>query len=316
MDFYKCFGITVIVSLYLSVHIGFLLSLVSLFYNLFYYDRIIISQKMWDHLLTVLFFAIAATGYHSVSQQTESKGICSPSDIDETEPNYITEERNRIKVLIKENDDSCCPIFNRLKKYIFWLSFTSMGILNGILYFISLDQIDNDSHPKWLEVIDYIIGIFSFISVVGILILAAIYVVSCEKLAFKFIILNEYITGLGKSKELPNLKNLKFIKDWYTWNHQRVSDFDCVYNAQATGYFILLFSAIIVNVRRVVNEHNDPWPTTFSIIYITFMIISFFYSFKSASDVSDKSKDTLRYLYKFVLTAENHQRTPEFDREV
>jgi hypothetical protein len=301
-----------LLAIVIPVHIGVILSSIKLFYELFStsLSYSIISQQMWESLLTVLFFLVGTIGCDSVLIKRYKYRICNHHDFEKKEPDNIATERRTIE----ERDRSLSCQCNCIR-YVFRFCLILMAVFNGILYFSpSNNNDDNNSHPNWIKRIDVIVGIFSLLSVIIIIFLSGLYVRSCEELAYMFKILNRRIEELETLIFLRDTPHLKLVKQWYSWNYQRVFEFDCVYNIQAAGYVVLLFSAILVTIRKVVNENNDQWVFVISLLYIIIMIISFFYLLKIASDVSEESKNTLRQLYKFALTAE--ERSPELDREV
>ncbi len=137
----------------------------------------------------------------------------------------------------------CVINYERLKNLIFWfLGSCVMGVFKIIIHPNSNNYYDYNI--RWVYVIDNIVAVLAYFSLIFLSVPTYAYMKVCSKLVLNFTILNEYITNLKKSNTVPNLQHLEFIKEWYIWNHRRASEFDYIFNVQANGYVIFLFSAI------------------------------------------------------------------------
>ncbi|XP_054152647.1 uncharacterized protein LOC128951424 [Oppia nitens] len=166
---------------------------------------------------------------------------------------------------------------------------------------------------------------FTFVTLYSlyvVLFVMVLYIALCWIMKFRFEHLNFYVQTLTKRQVKPELKHLEIVKQWYKENLDNVDKIDQIFNGFIFAYFVFLFFGIIVEIGDLLalfnnNANNtDKSQVISTLIVITLMLFSMFYTIKQTSDVTDQSMNTGKYLFEYVLATDPSDRSQLYTNEM
>jgi hypothetical protein len=266
------------------------------------------SQEFWDNVISLLFFLITAIiPLAAFTKFKKHPCACMLRKIEETLGNEIEGLR-----------DHC---WMKIRRY-----FGRILVITTILFDHSLNFVNHEHFVKNigkpLQVININIAInaFSFLMGFYVIIVLIALVNTWHRFWRMFKKLNMYIERLKHPVELGELDK---IKTYYRRTVHAAEQSDEGANIFYGGFCVLLFSGIIIKVRRVATDiqlsenkfiYNDY--IGLLIAHIVLMTLTLIITMKYAADINSESKLCLKYVNILSAKAPVVERTIEFDREV
>jgi hypothetical protein len=256
-----------------------------------------LSTECVDDIENSLYFLIGVIAFWSIYTRLEKFNIFS-ADV-WVEPTFIknirVESRSRFRITFFD--------------LFFWITFVSLLISYSVSYFYPPKNTSNG-------IIRSINGVLLITTLLAIYAFNALYFICCKKFTKSFAELNLTIDRMKDEKIKPDIESLDFIECWYNFYSRKVVNFDYVFNITFAGRIILLFTNIIVTMRKLAIDKQNMGSTILSYIDATLMMSLFYFLIKSGVNVNEESRKTSEQFHKYILSFKLKDRSPDFDRQV
>lgn len=260
-----------------------------------------LSIECVDDIENSLYFFIGVIAFWSIFTRLEKFNIFS-ADV-WVEPTFIKNIRQNIRV---ESGSRFRITFFDL---LFWITFVSLLISYSVSYFYPSRNTSNG-------ILRTINGVLLITTLLAIYAFNALYFTCCKKFTKSFTELNLTIDRMKDEKIKPDIESLDSIEFWYNFYSQKVKNFDYVFNITFAGRIILLFTNIIVTMRKLAIDKQNMGSTILSYVDATLMMSLFYFLIKSGVNVNEESRKTSEQFHKYILSFKLKDRSPDFDRQV
>jgi hypothetical protein len=266
------------------------------------------SQEFWDNVISLLFFLITAIiPLAAFTKFKKHPCACMLRKIEETLGNEIEGLR-----------DHC---WMKIRRYFGRILVITTILFDHSLNFVNHEHfVKNSGKPLQVININIAINAFSFLMGFYVIIVLIALVNTWHRFWRMFKKLNMYIERLKHPVELGELDK---IKTYYRRTVHAAEQSDEGANIFYGGFCVLLFSGIIIKVRRVATDiqlsenkfiYNDY--IGLLIAHIVLMTLTLIITMKYAADINSESKLCLKYVNILSAKVPVVERTIEFDREV
>jgi len=260
-----------------------------------------LSTQCVDDIEDSLYFLFGIIAFWSIYSRHAKFNIFNNDIWDE--PEVIKTSRQSIDV-----KSSFCFKFTFFDAS-FWMTFILLFVSYSISHFYPMREGSIDA----LIIIN---GIWLIITLLAIYIFNALYFMCCKKFAKRFTELSLTIKKMREEKVKPDIESLDSIEFWYNFNAQRVENFDYVFNITFAGRVILLFTNVVVTMRKLVIGNQKVGTVVLFYIDAVLMMCLFYFLIKSAVNVNEESRKIGEQFHKYILSFKLKDRSPEFDRQV